>query len=87
MMMIFMENGYNKNTRAKTAKEYPNNMNKPEQDYANNDNNYTYTIKLPWIPIMGPKLRKECKKNGFRTVFKSSANLKSILYQNKLPKS
>ena len=57
-------------------------MNKPEHNYANNDNNYKYTIKLPWIPIIGgSKLRREFKKEGIRTIFKSSANLKSILCQ------
>ena len=58
-------------------------MNKPEHKYANNDDNYKYAIKLPWILIIGPKLRREFKKEGTRIVFKASANLESILFQNK----
>ncbi|XP_065654806.1 uncharacterized protein LOC136081421 [Hydra vulgaris] len=37
------------------------------------------TISLPWIPILSPKLRKIFMKAGYRAVFKSSANLKSLL--------
>lgn len=29
--------------------EYLSNTNKPEPNYANNDSNYKYAIKLPWI--------------------------------------
>lgn len=40
------------------------------------------SMKLPWIPIFGLKLRRELRKNGIMVVFKSSADLKSILCQN-----
>ena len=40
-------------------------------------------IKLPWVPILGPKLRKEIRKKDIKTLFTSGANLKSILCQNR----
>ena len=73
-----MENSCNKSTLTRTAKKHLDNINKPEYNYPNNENNYKDTIKLPWIPIIGPKLRIGFKKKGIRTVFKSSANLKSM---------
>ena len=39
---VFVENVLYKSILTRTA-----NMNKPEHNYANNDNNYKYTIKLP----------------------------------------
>ena len=49
----------------------------------NNTKNTKNIIKLPWVPILGPKLRKEFQKKDIKTVFASGANLKSILCQNK----
>ena len=37
------------------------------------------TITLPWIPGVSPKLRKVYKKAGYKAVFKSNANLQTIL--------
>ena len=34
-------------------------------------------IKLPWVPILSTKLRKELKKKDIKTVFTSRANVKS----------
>ena len=36
-------------------------------------------VKLPWIPDIGPKIRKELKKTGCKVIFVFIANLKSIL--------
>ena len=77
---IFTENGHNRNTLTNIATEYLRNINKPKSNDQNNNKN---TIKLPWVPILGPKLRKEFKKKKIKTVFTSGANLKSILCQNK----
>ena len=38
-------------------------------------------IRLPWGPMLGPKLRKEFKKKDIKTMFTSGA--KSVLCQNK----
>ena len=77
---IFTENGHNRNTLTNIATEYLRNINKPKSNDQNNNKN---TIKLPWVPILGPKLRKEFKKKKIKTVFTSGVNLKSILCQNK----
>ena len=37
------------------------------------------TIALPWIPGVSTKLRKAFKKAGYKTAFKSEANLQTIL--------
>lgn len=58
-------------------------MDKVEHNNTNNDNNYKYTIKLSWLLNIGPKRSREFKKEGTRTICKSSANLESILCQNK----
>ena len=39
-------------------------------------------VKLPWIFIIGPKLRQAFKKN-IKTIFTSGPNLKSLLCRNK----
>ena len=40
-------------------------------------------VKLPWILIIGPKLRQAFKKENIKTIFTSGPNLKSLLCQNK----
>ena len=40
-------------------------------------------VKLPWIPRLGPKLRKIFKQHNIKTVFTSTPNLKSLLCNNK----
>ena len=83
LINIFTENGHNRNTLTNIATEYLRNINKPKSNDQNNNKNTKNIIKLPWVPILGPKLRKEFKKKKIKTVFTSGANLKSILCQNK----
>ena len=66
----------------KIATVYLGNINKLKSN--NNTKNTKSIIKLPWVPILGPELRKEFKKKGIKTVFIPGAILKSILCQNKL---
>ena len=40
-------------------------------------------VKLPWISIIGPKLRQAFKKKNIKTIFTSGQDLKSLLCQNK----
>ena len=80
---IFIENGHNRNTLTNIATEYIRNINKPKSNSQNSTKNTKNIIKLPWLPILGPKLRKEFKRKDIKTVFTSGANLKSILCQNK----
>nr|XP_047138969.1 uncharacterized protein LOC124814909 [Hydra vulgaris] len=62
--------------------EIPSNLNKNEIP------SNLPTISLPWIPIISPRLRRIFRKTGYRTVFKSNANLKTLLAsknKSKLP--
>ena len=36
-----------------------------------------------WVPKLGPKLRKEFKKFGIKTIFTSGRNLKNLICRNK----
>ena len=40
-------------------------------------------VKLPWVLKLGPKLRKEFKRIGIRTIFTSGHNLKNLICRNK----
>ena len=80
---IFKENGHNRNALTNIATEYLRNINKPKSNGQNNTENTKNIIKLTWVPILGPKLRKKLKRKDIKTVFTSGANLKSILCQNK----
>nr|XP_047143089.1 uncharacterized protein LOC124817277 [Hydra vulgaris] len=40
-------------------------------------------VKLPWIPIIGPKLQREFKKQNIRVIFTSAPSLSNILCNNK----
>ena len=40
-------------------------------------------VKLPWVPKLGAKLRKEFKQFGIKTIFTSGGNLKNLIYRNK----
>ena len=75
---IFTENGHNRNTQTNIATEYLQNINKPKSNDQNNAKNTKTIIKLPWVLILGPKLRKEFRKKDIKTAFKLEANLTSI---------
>ena len=41
------------------------------------------TVKLPWVPKLGPRLRKEFLKFGIKTIFTSDRNLKNFICRSK----
>ena len=59
---IFTENGHNRNTLTNIATEYLRNINKPKSNDQNNTKNTKNIIKLPWVPIRGPKFEKSLKR-------------------------
>ena len=67
-----VENGHDRNHLYSIIRE--NKHQGPK--YENTDSNI---VKLPWIPIIGPKRRKERRKTGCRVIFTSAARLKNIL--------
>ena len=74
---MFVENGHKRTFLEALVKDY-NTKNK------NSDTpNDTNRKKIPWIPDIGPKIRKEFKKVNKGITFISGKNLQSILCQNK----
>ena len=73
---MFVENGHDRNHLYSIIRE--NKHQAPK--YENTDSNI---VKLPWIPIIGPKIRKELRKTGCRVIFTSVAKLKNILCNDK----
>ena len=73
---MFVENGHDQNSLNSLINE--NKHQAPNIE--NKDNNI---VKLPWIPIIGPKIRKELQKTGCKVIFLSAAKLKNILCNNK----
>ena len=53
---VFTENGHNRNTLTYIAAEYLRNINKSKSNDQNNPKNTKNIKKLPWVPILGPKL-------------------------------
>ena len=41
------------------------------------------TITFAWIPKIGPKIKKEMQKFGFRVAYQTGPNLNNILCKNK----
>ena len=76
---MFVENGHDRNHLYSIIRENKHQVHKS----GNTDSNI---VKIPWILIIGPKIRKELRKTGRRVVFiifTTVAKLKNILYNNK----
>ena len=74
----FVENGYTKTHLLKLIKQVRDKFNTMSNNDVPNEN-HAQTISLPWVPGLSPKLRKIYRNAGYKVVFKSSANLKTIL--------
>ena len=61
-----------------------NNKNNHENNTQNRD--YTNLNKLPWIPNISLKIKREFKKIGKDIAFTSGKNLQQLLYQKNKPK-
>ena len=62
-------------------KNYLKELQNPPVNDKDTSENISKVVKLPWIPISGPKLRQAFKKKSIKTIFTS--NLKSLLCRNK----
>lgn len=78
---VFSENGHDTNELQKMAQQHLN----PSNNHTNERTERRNVIKIPWIPKIGPKLRKIYKKNGVDVVFTSTPNLSNILCNHKCP--
>ena len=79
---IFCQNGHDR----KILKKIINYFEKKTRSTNNNNTNNTnkkQTIAFPWIPNIGPKIKKEVQKFRFRVVFQTGPNLKNISCKNK----
>ena len=74
---MFGENGHKRIFLEVLVKDY--NTKKKNSD----NRNYTNTKKIPWVPNIGPKIRKEFKKVNKDITFTSDKYSQSILCQNK----
>lgn len=67
----FVENGHNCDHMLALNSEKCNRRNE-----TNDESNTKNMAKLPWIPVIGPKTRKELKKTEYKVVLAPTANLK-----------
>lgn len=73
---VFIENGHDHNHMLANEKGRCRNE-------INNKSNTKTSVKLLWIPVTGPKIRKEIDRTGLKVVFTPTANLKRILCNKK----
>ena len=74
----FIENGYDKNSLKRIESDYQKTREETRED-RDMATEHPKIVKLPWIPELSPKLRKSFRKAGYKAVFKSTANLKTLL--------
>ena len=66
------------------TKKYLNELQNLPVNNKDTSENINKVVKLPWIPIIGPKLRQAFKKKNIKAIFFTSGpNLKSLLCRNK----
>jgi len=82
---MFVENGHNREMLEGIASTYEVGSRISVEDESTTDK--PPTVKVPWIPVLGPKLRKIMKQRGVNTKFTSGRNLESLLcnHKTKLP--
>ena len=80
---VFKENGYERKTLEKITKNYLNELQNPPVNDKDTSEDINKVVKLPWIPIIGPKLRQAFKKKNIKTNFTLDPNLKLLLCRNK----
>ena len=78
LIKVFDENGHNARKLRVIAEDYTKDSNSiSEESNADADGVEKQPVAcIPWVPILGPKLRKLLKKRGVKTVFTASRNLK-----------
>ena len=85
----FVENGYREDALRQIVQEFNEKQKQPKNNNTiKSQDDPCYTITLPWIPGVSPKLRKAYRKAGYKVAFKSGKNIGNILTANnkdKLP--
>ena len=81
---VFTKNGYERKTMENITKKYLNELQNLPVNNKDTSEDINKVVKLPWIPIIGPKLRQAFKKKNIKAIFFTSGpNLKSLLCRNK----
>ena len=85
-----MENGHSITVLEKVTKKYMNNITSKKEKVNIETIKNDKIVKLPRVPKLGPKLRKESKKTIIKTkksivktTFSSGRNLKNLICRNK----
>ena len=79
LISVFEENGYQKNELKKIIEDVRRRSNERREMQENREDDSLPTVALPYIPGISVKLRKAFRKAGYKTAFKSGANLQTIL--------
>ena len=75
----FVENGYDEVVLRKIISEQDTARNQPDHDGTKP------MVKLPWMPVIGPQLRRSLRKHGCTVKFTSGRNLQNHLCRHKCP--
>ena len=90
LIEMFVEHGYDRSrfeSIAEVFKQKPlseQEHDTPEEETAQQEESVPI-VKLPWMPIIGPRLRTSFKKHGVKVIFTAGPNLKDLLSQHKCP--
>ena len=79
---IFCENGHDRKTLQKIINSFERKTRSTNNNNSN-DTNKKQIIAFPWVPKIGPKIKKEMQKFGFRVAFQTDPNLKNISCKSK----
>ena len=74
---MLTENPHERKTLEKISNDYSNKL--QTHSHKENSEDINKVVKLPWIPIIRPKLRKKFKKKNIKTIFTSGSNLRSLV--------
>ena len=81
LIKVFAENGHEKEQLTEIAQSYS--VSTIERIPPRDTTEIKPQVKVPWIPVLGPKLRAIMKKYGVKIIFSSGPNLENLLCNNK----
>ena len=82
LVEIFKENGYEEKELRRLSDEYLSRRDRVNSTTARDEQCKRY-VKMPFVPGLGPKIRKVLKKRGIKTFFTAAPSLKDILCRHK----
>ena len=83
LVNVFVENGYDETILCNIIKQRRRKGNNDSDLEGTSQVTLSNIVTLPWVPGLSQKLRKVFKKAGYKAVFKSGANLRTILCRKK----